>query len=477
MEGPSDAPLHDVIIEVTNRIKEKVNSLPSKRSRHRICKVQDNLRKVNEMTYEPVVVAIGPYHHGKAHLRKMEDLKLRCFQSLLNRTNEANANSYDANRYAKVIREIAKKARDFYEDPIDLDINDFVMMMVVDGCFIVELFIGFYKKIGQQNNIKQLEQDAVDVILGRDWLLRSIQRDLLLCENQMPYFVLSKLFEMAVPEEENYPPFLAMLFFSVSLEDRAMMMDWSSIIKDEGFETDFDHLLSMVYCYWCPSFATKKHSDGFLNIPQRRIFKFSATELQEAGIKFMKNKSFEKNESLGGPVLVVTNRGGLESMTPPSEIKFSNGVLKIPRLTIDQNTESLFRNLLAYEQQSLSFPFSYIADYIGFMDILIDTEKDVQILRHSDIIQNGLGDDEAVCKMFNHFCKNLVLSRDSCYSQVLTSIHDHCKQRRHRWMANLRHNYFNSPWALISFIAAAFVILLTAAQTVYAVLSYYNIYI
>ncbi|KAJ6702320.1 putative proteinD DEPENDENT EPIMERASE/DEHYDRATASE [Salix koriyanagi] len=115
----------------------------------------------------------------------------------------------------------------------------------------------------------------------------------------------------------------------------------------------------------------------------------------------------------------------------------------------------------------------YVTDFITLMDCLINTREDVQILRHCRIIENGLGDDEMVCMLFNNLGINVMLSdRDRFYyAQVFERVEMHCARRRNVWMAKLRRNYFNSPWSLISFIGALSLLLLTFLQTVFTVMS------
>ncbi|XP_071722120.1 UPF0481 protein At3g47200-like [Rutidosis leptorrhynchoides] len=155
-------------------------------------------------------------------------------------------------------------------------------------------------------------------------------------------------------------------------------------------------------------------------------------ELQVAGIDFKKSESHNL-----------------------FEITFQNGVLEIPEILIDNRTETFFRNLIAYEQCSLYEIPIYVFDCIIVMDRLIKSEKDVELLRGQGIINNTLGNYEVLSKMFN-------------------KVNVHCNKRWNFWKAKLRHNYCNSPWALISVIAAAIILLLTFTQTDYSVLSYYH---
>ncbi|KAL8501733.1 hypothetical protein ACS0TY_021012 [Phlomoides rotata] len=52
------------------------------------------LREVNNKAYDSQMVAIGPYHHGKDELKKMEELKLRFMRSLLNRKSDVPVERY-----------------------------------------------------------------------------------------------------------------------------------------------------------------------------------------------------------------------------------------------------------------------------------------------------------------------------------------------------------------------------------------------
>ncbi|THG16404.1 hypothetical protein TEA_005847 [Camellia sinensis var. sinensis] len=68
----------------------------------------------------------------------MEEHKLRYLQLLLNRKNES-----DADRYVTVIVSLEQEARRCYAEPISLCANEMIEMMVLDGCFIIELMRKF----------------------------------------------------------------------------------------------------------------------------------------------------------------------------------------------------------------------------------------------------------------------------------------------------------------------------------------------
>ncbi|WMV23154.1 hypothetical protein MTR67_016539 [Solanum verrucosum] len=100
----------------------------------------------------------------------------------------------------------------------------------------------------------------------------------------------------------------------------------------------------------------------------------NATELSEAGVSFAKGSD----------------------ITSLLDIKFeSSGLMTIPCLTIKRDTETILRNLIAYEKQSSDVQLSkYFSHYDVFMNNLIDSEKYVNLLRQKGITVNLMGDDK-----------------------------------------------------------------------------------
>ncbi|XP_004292994.1 PREDICTED: UPF0481 protein At3g47200-like [Fragaria vesca subsp. vesca] len=84
-----------------------------------------------------------------------------------------------------------------------------------------------------------------------------------------------------------------------------------------------------------------------------------------------------------------------------------NGILKIPKLKINDSTELILRNLIAFEQCSMSNPI--ICHYVILMDMLVDSSKDVELLVKHKIIENDLlGDDHELSSMINRLSKRIV---------------------------------------------------------------------
>lgn len=95
--------------------------------------------------------------------------------------------------------------------------------------------------------------------------------------------------------------------------------------------------------------------------------------------------------------------------------------MKIPTIRIEEDTESMFRNLIIYEQ---FFPGLYdrFVCYVKFVDCLISTGKDAELLSECRILDNYYGDDEAAAKIFNSLAYSvLIITCGSYYGDISES--------------------------------------------------------
>jgi hypothetical protein len=177
-----------------------------------------------------------------------------------------------------------------------------------------------------------------------------------------------------------------------------------------------------------------------------------AAELNEAGIHF--NLS-DKNGFGGG-------------------VTFKGGVLNIPKIILYDNAERIFLNLMAFERL---YPGAGndVTAFVFFMDLLIDTAKDVALLRSKEIIKNGLGSDKAVADLINKtLTKGAVLSEDSSLRDVLSDVNAYYKKPLNKLRASFIHTYFSNPWVFISLVAAVILLIATLMQTVYTIVPFYK---
>ncbi|XP_027155162.1 UPF0481 protein At3g47200-like [Coffea eugenioides] len=416
--------------DVSITIQEKLKCVVASELGCNIFRIHSQLRKVNEKVYEPEIIAIGPYHRGKPDLSRMEEHKLVYLKSLLGQKIEKVATCVAA------MKPLEEKARKCYAEPIALSSDEFVEMMLLDGCFIIQLLLKFKEK----DLI-----DKTDPAFRLEWILNSLQRDLMLFENQLPFFILCKLYEtIELPDQESGLIDLALNFFSDLLPGHGTA-------RENGNPQDnIKHLLDLIHRNWSTSKLkpVKEMTRGTGDMALIRC----SMELAETGIK-------------------------LEKIAQEDifDIEFENGTLRIPTLAIEERTESFLRNLVAYEQYCGDDQINLVTDYVTFLGCLIKSEKDVTKLSHHGIIDNFVGESEVISEMFNKMIVCIVgPSRNFHYAEIFSRVNIHCDRRMNRWWAKLRRNYCNSPWGIISIIAASLLLLLTLLQTIFSILSWKN---
>ncbi|KAK9163828.1 hypothetical protein Syun_004730 [Stephania yunnanensis] len=412
--------------------------------------------------YVPQIVSLGPYHHGKKRLRDMEKHKYRSLHQVLKRCN------HDVKLYLNSIKEVEEKARACYEGPIAMNSNEFVEMLVLDGCFILELFRGV--AVG----FKQLDYSHNDPVFAMRGFMHSIQRDMIMLENQLPLFILERLMGLQVgdPVQKGLVAKLLLRFFDPLVPSDEPLIrksdDRNKLECSMGQHAKFDPLDDQSGLHFVdvfrrsllrttgpqptPRIWLKRRSHAVRVADKRRQQLIHCVmELKEAGIKFRRRN---------------TDRFW--------DIKFENGVLQIPRILIHDGTKSLFLNLIAFEQCHLDCT-NDITSYVIFMDNLINSPEDVSYLHYCGIIEHWLGSDGEVADLFNRLCQEVVFDMNESYlSQLSAQVNRYYNHRWNAWRASLKHNYFNNPWAIISFVAAVVLLLLTLAQTFYSVYGYYN---
>ncbi|ONI17164.1 hypothetical protein PRUPE_3G141800 [Prunus persica] len=124
--------------QLASSIEAKLREKSSLKSRRCIFKIPNMWRKHNREAFIPNLVSIGPYHHGKKKLQAMEETKLWYLHCLLARQPTPDTN---LKYFVQVIRSSEQYYLDCYAKKFDnLSRDEFVEMMVVDGCFLIELF-------------------------------------------------------------------------------------------------------------------------------------------------------------------------------------------------------------------------------------------------------------------------------------------------------------------------------------------------
>ncbi|KMZ63889.1 hypothetical protein ZOSMA_390G00020 [Zostera marina] len=366
--------------------------------------LQDN--DDGESYYEPKLISIGPYHLKNEKLDPMQKLKLKYLSDLLARNKKNNVDAYmDAikNQYDN-----EKQKYCGFED-LKISKKEFLKMLFLDGCFLVELLL--------KHNEGLLMFSGIDI--------DDLNHDLMLIENQVPFSVLNciykntewelqnkfSLFDLAVhyihnekkkslvyKEVDNVDHLLHLLYICRSTSELKLI---NSDIKENinkcwrFFTTHygFDYVFYCIICaFWISisfdledgksemgkefliytiSFSTvvfvlwmkiDKWSSFFLVIVVYKIISLFENRLK-FNTSWWTAKDLGKTSSLvHGPTSIPSVKeityagvrwsGSVTSHSKPYKISFSSNTntMKAGSMQINDNSFSEFENLLIYEQ-------------------------------------------------------------------------------------------------------------------------------
>ncbi|OMP00697.1 hypothetical protein COLO4_12434 [Corchorus olitorius] len=278
---------------------------------------------------------------------------------------------------------------------------------------------------------------AQDLLIDRPWLYRDLEVDLVLLENQLPFFVLNGLYERAssLGLSSNFPPDfleLACNYFNINLDS-------------VSFRKEIKHFTDLKRWEFVEYHPPSESTDDIWMDDL-----CSASMLYESGVKFK----------------VAPERTAL------LDIKFSDKELIIPPLIVHPYTESHIRNVMALEQCHCPEK-AYVSAYVDLMDHLINTEKDVELLVKKGVIVNRVGSAAAVADMINNLSEG-VEEISHCYENIARDLIECYNSSFNRAIATLKHVYFNNLLRGTASVAAFLVVLFTFTQTLVAILERVN---
>ncbi|XP_042507905.1 uncharacterized protein LOC122083998 isoform X2 [Macadamia integrifolia] len=562
---------------VTESIEKDIKKVPPLPSNRSIYRVPKPLFKTKPEAYIPRMVSIGPFHRYKKHLKPMEAHKLRYLHDFRTRP-ESQATLED---YVKDMTKLEDRARQCYSEIVRLKSEgEFVKMMVTDGCFILELILRF-------------AEQRDDPLLNAKWMLHVIKCDLILLENQLPFFVLQRLYELftGTPNSNELDTLMFRFFQYVVPQSRSNRPERNlsgnltkkifdfCVIRRSSSKKDKEELVQPLigkaeeeYAE-TPDLAVLEETEEKFGASSRIVeegqggppalrpsmrmaeeghgvtievrekpeekFRASSRIAEEGhGVPTLRPSMRmaeeghgvtiavrEKPEEKFGPSSRIAEEGHgfpaprpsmrmaefqakhlldfvrnslLRSLTKTKrgkyvysrcatelkeanvkfekkemasllDITYEKGLLKIPTIKIQDGTESLLRNIIAFEQYGQDM---CITDYAFFIDGLINSHTDVELLEKKGIIDRFLGEPKEVATLFNSLLKDVTTeSGEYQFWDVYDGLERYYLMPFHRWKANLMLNYFSNPWASIGCIAALVLFAIAVFQAVCSILS------
>ncbi|XP_034887455.1 UPF0481 protein At3g47200 [Populus alba] len=391
-----------------------------------IYRVGKALRKSNKAMYSPRQISIGPIHNGNGNLRFMERKKDEYYEQFWkDRVSKEREREGAEDEFWDALVDDENNIRQCYEDGSHeiKKSEDFLELILYDAVFIFELFLK-YNEDG--------EVFKKDSILKEPGLRLAIQRDLILLENQLPFFILEKLYDL-LPEN----------------------------IKGE--HTEFKTLAC--------SYFDEPHIPR--NLPPAATTPKHFTDLVRSLLSFTRNgKSVEQIKSFHSATRL--RQAGVKFKIPRErdcllDVDFSRlrTEFYIPKLEIDSNTERLFRNLMALEKR-LYPGQEYICHYINLLRILVVKPKDAKLLMENKIVIHN--DEVAVRDLIYSLSSVHTIDSHSCYHDIFSAVDDYYKSSWAKNPAYFIEEFFGNFWKGVATVSAAGLLILTSVQTICALL-------
>ncbi|XP_076951779.1 UPF0481 protein At3g47200-like [Bidens hawaiensis] len=389
----------------------------------------DNLRNLSPCSFTPQVVSIGPLHRNDLSLQRFEEQKYALVNDLLSRLGSPEK------AFTKCMEKVVSKIeiiKIWYANMESYDDSVLATMMVTDACFILEF-------ISQMSS-----KDFTDKVR---WQNERVPYDLVLLENQIPFFVLKDIYQ-CLPcfdiERQSLTSFIHPFLKLIDLFQGSIKPESSGL-----HDCLHDHILHCLYnCY-------QPKETILSSFPRSTIH--SVTELEKTGV------SFKPNKDAKWPMAIQVKMS--TKFSSISWYMFKNP-LKMPALRVDVFTELVLRNLIAYEQSKAIDP--YVTSYARAMDMLIDTHEDIAKLVASEVMVNHIGSNEEAANMINRICKE-VAPRDFYYTQEWELLDKHFNEYWPKKIVKLKRTYFDSPWSIIALLAGMVLFVLAMLQTIFTI--------
>lgn len=409
----------DITVEIPPENVELVSRI--KKTMENIAVPECIFRVPNGKKNTPDYVAIGPLHHNNVAGRKVsEDDKWRYCYALLNRKPYLEP---IIDTCVKALKEMEHKARKCYNEEITLSSDQFVQLMLIDSCFIIELFLKYaYKNLRSRR----------DPIFNRPGMLIELRCNMVLLENQIPFFVVQRLFQL-VPLP---------IQCTESLSELATRFFKNIIPGNYHRQQEGHHLLDLIrHCILPthPKLQAKgdKTPDHYMDC---------AKKLKGAGIKF--HRATAEHSFL--------------------DIKFSKGMFKMPPLLVHHCTETLLRNLMELEQRHVGDdPVQHVTSYAYLMGCLINSEKDVKLLRQKRILLHDEDKDREVFQVLKKLYKQEIEVKDFYYERLSDEVSEFVNRKS--WhVRKQKYHLKTSPVIVV----AVLVLLLTFVGAFFSILTF-----
>nr|CAB3483915.1 unnamed protein product [Digitaria exilis] len=325
-----------------------------------------------------------PGHDGEARLRAGNRLKMAYLHSLISRGHRGHPDPADhlavIKEYVHVVAAREREARAMYAaaDVDGIGAEDFVHMLVLDGCFLIEHLVNVFT--GKE------EPSLHTMPFGP----AQLSVDVVLAENQIPFFVLLDLIgstsgHYALPPAEGVCHILHLLRQMVA----AARTRWEPPprIQDDVATREMMQEAARLLLRRLPLLLLVPLLYPILSKERRRRASYDREDLPSASDLKRMWVSFKKARGGGGKNAAA----GIASLLGPVPLAVKlahEDRLRLPQLRIEFRTAPLLLNLMAFEQQEQQRAGD-VSAYVWLMAKLVQSEKDARVLVAAEVVKSG----------------------------------------------------------------------------------------
>ncbi|KAI3443913.1 hypothetical protein Pfo_000578 [Paulownia fortunei] len=391
-----------------------------------VFRVPKSLSEAKPEAYAPQHLGLGPYHHLRPDLYIIQQQKLAAIRKFLGPEK--------LQHFRQVVEALVQwepVLRASYDQYLDLDIETLAWMLAIDGLYLLQFLKNYPGRSGEDG--------------AQDPEMKNLAGDIVMLENQIPVILLKKIRQVLElspvdagehdyslfedfqtfcqdqsPLELNEHPVITGIISQVHLLHRMYYLIVNNTGLQDGYFTTFsvgvtrillDDVVDGVQFLaerglpgagiagQVLSFVEKVPWDKILG-----LFKKGGTDEQNPSVKEIDIPSVSQMSEIAGIKFILTS-GGIRNIRFDDHEEGKEFHLPVVRLTA--TSEVILRNLVAYEAASAK-PGSTLelAEYVDLMCGIIDSPKDVDILRKEKIIESELPDEE-IARIFNGISKSM----------------------------------------------------------------------
>ncbi|KAI8021567.1 putative UPF0481 protein [Camellia lanceoleosa] len=360
-----------------------------------------------------------------------------------------------------MIIELEHKVRACYHKYLGIEAETLAWIMAIDGLFLLEFLHSFY--IDMKENMSSSTSTTAHLMdsAGRKLAHNGILGDIMMLENQIPIFLLSKILSIqcSLPDvEDNLLPSM-LVDFCKALSPLKLIMEDLPLSQ----VSEHAHLLDLLYHMTVPKIEgphDPPSNNTYGNMGSSSFGTSSSPRLDSS----KSGQVFDKLWNLLTNLNVGT--GGIGT------IKFDNKTMKfyLPVITLNVNSEVVMRNLVAYEASTTSESLVF-ARYTELMNGIIDTDEDAKLLREKKIIVNSLKSDADVAELFNGMSKAVRLTKVPHIDKAIEDVNIYFNNSQKIRMYRRMKNFVYGSWQILTIIAVILLMFLMAIQSFCSVYS------